>query len=58
MEDTFLCAQEELACEMLLDFAKVFYSDPQNRQAYKTLAAARESQGEEIQKDDVICDCT
>lgn len=43
MEDISIHAQEELVCRLLLDYARVFYSDPKNRRAYEAWRAAKES---------------
>lgn len=51
MEEISLDAQEELACRMLLDFAKAFYSDPKTRRAYEAWRAARKSH--EVERQDV-----
>ncbi len=41
MEDISIRAQEELTCRLLIDHARAFYSDPQNRRAYESWLAAR-----------------
>ena len=41
MEDISIRAQEELTCRLLIDYARAFHSDPQNRRAYESWLAAR-----------------
>lgn len=41
MEGISIRAQEELTCRLLIDYARTFYSDPQNRLAYESWLAAR-----------------